>query len=117
MTAEDTRSGGYAAKPRRVTILGSTGSIGQSTIDLLLRHRDKFTVEALTANRNATLLAEQAKQLDARFAAVADPADYPALKAALSGTGIAVASGRAALVEAAERPADWMMAGIVGAAG
>jgi 1-deoxy-D-xylulose-5-phosphate reductoisomerase len=104
-------------RPRRVTILGSTGSVGQSTVDLLLRNRDAFVVEALTANRNATLLAEQAKALDARFAAVADPADYPALKEALSGAGIEVAGGRAALVEAVERPADWVMAGIVGAAG
>jgi 1-deoxy-D-xylulose-5-phosphate reductoisomerase len=103
--------------PRRVSILGSTGSIGQSTIDLLLRNRSDFTVEALTANHNAALLAQQAKELGARFAAVADPADYPALKEALSGSGIEAASGRAALVEAAERPADWMMAGIVGAAG
>jgi 1-deoxy-D-xylulose-5-phosphate reductoisomerase len=103
--------------PRRVTVLGSTGSIGQSTVDLLRRHRDDFVVEALTANRNAGLLAEQAKALGARFAAVAEPADYPALKEALAGSGIAVASGRAALVEAAERPADWLMAGIVGAAG
>jgi 1-deoxy-D-xylulose-5-phosphate reductoisomerase len=101
-------------RPRRVTILGSTGSVGQSTVDLLLRNRDAFVVEALTANRNATLLAEQAKALDARFAAVADPADYPALKEALAGAGIEVACGRAALVE---RPADWVMAGIVGAAG
>jgi 1-deoxy-D-xylulose-5-phosphate reductoisomerase len=109
--------GAVSGQPRRVTILGSTGSIGQSTVDLLLRNRDTFTVEALTANRNATLLAEQAKALDARFAAVADPADYPALKEALSGTGIEAGCGRAAVVEAAERPADWMMAGIVGAAG
>ena len=104
-------------RPRRVTILGSTGSIGQSTVDLLLRNRDAFTVEALTANRNAALLAEQAKALGARFAAVADPADYPALKEALSGARIEAACGRAALVEAVERPADWVMAGIVGAAG
>ena len=83
----------------------------------MARNRDAFTVEALTANHNAALLAEQAKALGARFAAVADPADYPALKEALAGTGIEVACGRAALVEAAERPADWVMAGIVGAAG
>jgi len=108
---------GVPDRPRRVTILGSTGSIGQSTVDLLLRNRDSFTVEALTANRNAALLAEQARQLDARFAAVADPADYPVLKDALFGSGIEVGCGRAALVEAAERPADWVMAGIVGAAG
>jgi 1-deoxy-D-xylulose-5-phosphate reductoisomerase len=104
-------------RPRRVTILGSTGSIGQSTVDLLLRNRDAFAVEALTANRNAGLLAEQAKALGARFAAIVDPAEYPALKEALSGSGIEVACGRTALVEAAERPADWVMAGIVGAAG
>src|SRR5205823_1403807 len=109
--------GSLLGQPRRVTILGSTGSIGQSTVDLLLRNRDAFTVEALTANRNAALLAQQARQLDARFAAVADPADYPALKEALAGSGIEVACGPAALVEAAERPADWVMAGIVGAAG
>jgi 1-deoxy-D-xylulose-5-phosphate reductoisomerase len=117
MTPDEERSRSRAAKPRRVTILGSTGSIGQSTIDLLLRNRDEFVVEALTANRNAALLAEQARQLDARFAAVADPADYPTLKKALSGAGIEVACGREALVAAAERPADWVMAGIVGAAG
>jgi 1-deoxy-D-xylulose-5-phosphate reductoisomerase len=103
--------------PRRVSILGSTGSIGRSTVDLLLRNRASFTVEALTANHNAVLLAEQARALNARFAAVADPADYPALKEALAGSGIEIACGRAALVEAAERPADWVMAGIVGAAG
>ena len=104
-------------RPRRVTVLGSTGSIGRSTVDLLLRNRDMFTVEALTGNHNAALLAEQACALGARFAAVADPADYLALKEALAGSGIEVACGRASLVEAAERPADWVMAGIVGAAG
>jgi 1-deoxy-D-xylulose-5-phosphate reductoisomerase len=117
MTLAGERPGNGTGGPRRISILGSTGSIGQSTIDLLLRNRNAFTVEALTANHNAALLAEQAKALDAHFAAVADPADYPALKAALAGTGIEVGCGRAALVEAAERPADWMMAGIVGAAG
>ena len=106
-----------AGSPRRVAILGSTGSIGRSTVDLLLRNREAFTVEAVTANRNTELLAEQARQLGARFAAVADPADYPSLKRALSGSGIETACGRAALVEAVERPCDWVMAGIVGAAG
>ncbi|HEV2335090.1 MAG TPA: 1-deoxy-D-xylulose-5-phosphate reductoisomerase, partial [Stellaceae bacterium] len=120
-TLADTRLAGDFAqssgRPRRVSILGSTGSIGQSTVDLLMRNRDAFTVEALTANHNAALLAEQAKALEARFAAIADPADYPALKEALSGSGIETACGRTAVVEAAERPADWVMAGIVGAAG
>ncbi|HWB47673.1 MAG TPA: 1-deoxy-D-xylulose-5-phosphate reductoisomerase [Stellaceae bacterium] len=104
-------------KPRRITILGSTGSIGHSTIDLLLRNRDGFSVEAVTANRNAIRLAEQARQLGARFAAVADPAEYGALKDALAGSGIEAASGPQALIEAAERPADMVMAGIVGSAG
>jgi 1-deoxy-D-xylulose-5-phosphate reductoisomerase len=111
------RASDPAGQPRRVTVLGSTGSIGQSTVDLLLRNPQSFTVEALTANHNAGLLAEQARALGARFAAVGEPDEYAALKDALAGTGIEVASGRAALVEAAERPADWMMAGIVGAAG
>src|SRR5882672_3532885 len=103
--------------PRRVTILGSTGSVGYNTIDLVLRQPERFRVEALTANRNAKLLAEQALAVRARFAAVADPSEYAALKDMLAGSGIEVASGRAALVEAAERDADWVMAGIVGAAG
>jgi 1-deoxy-D-xylulose-5-phosphate reductoisomerase len=111
------RANAEPAQPRRVSILGSTGSIGRSTVDLLLRNRNEFTVEAVTANRNAALLADQARQLDARFAAVADEADYPALKEALSGSGIETACGPEALVEAAERPADMVMAGIVGAAG
>ena len=106
-----------AERQRRITILGSTGSIGRSTIDLIMRNRDRFSVEALTANKNAALLAEQARALGARFAAVADPSDYAPLKEALAGTGIAVACGPEALIEAADRPADLVMAGIVGAAG
>jgi len=102
---------------RSVTILGSTGSVGQSTVDLLLRNSDGFEVEALTANRNPRLLAEQARALGARFAAIGDPVHYQELKEALAGSGIETASGPKALVEAAERPADWVMAGIVGAAG
>ncbi|MGA7263738.1 MAG: 1-deoxy-D-xylulose-5-phosphate reductoisomerase [Stellaceae bacterium] len=107
------RSGGI----RRVTVLGSTGSVGQSTVDLLSRNSDGFEVEALTANRNPERLAEQALALRARFAAIADPDHYSALKEALAGTGIEVASGADALTEAALRPAEWVMAGIVGAAG
>ena len=103
--------------PRRVTILGSTGSVGKSTVDLLLRHPDGFEVEALTANRNPGALAEQARALRARFAAIADPDHYPALKRALAGTGIEAGCGAEALTEAAMRPADWVMAAIVGAAG
>jgi 1-deoxy-D-xylulose-5-phosphate reductoisomerase len=102
---------------RRVTILGSTGSIGQNTVDLLLRNPDGFTVEALTANRNPQRLAEQARALKARFAAIGDPLHYSALKDALAGSGVEAACGAEALTEAALRPAEWVMAGIVGAAG
>ena len=103
--------------PRTVTILGSTGSIGCSTIDLIRRQPDRFEAVALTANTNTGLLAEQAKQLGAGFAVIADPARYRALEDALSGTGIECAAGAEALVEAARRQSDWVMAGIVGAAG
>jgi 1-deoxy-D-xylulose-5-phosphate reductoisomerase len=102
---------------RRVTILGSTGSVGCNTVDLLQRNPDTFTVEALTANRNPERLAVQARALGASFAAIADPLHYRALKDALSGSGIEAAAGKDALIAAAQRPADWVMAGIVGAAG
>jgi 1-deoxy-D-xylulose-5-phosphate reductoisomerase len=102
---------------RRISILGSTGSIGCSTIDLIDRSPDAYAVEALTANRNVALLAEQAKRLNARFVAVADPERYDDLRRAMAGTGAEVAAGEAAIAEAAARPVDWVMAGIVGAAG
>ena len=103
--------------PRTVTILGSTGSIGCSTIDLIRRQPDRYEAVALTANTNAGLLAEQARLLGARFAVIADPSRYRALADALGGTGIECAAGAEALVEAACRQSDWVMAGIVGAAG
>ena len=103
--------------PRRVTILGSTGSIGCSTIDLIERDPDAYVVEALTANRSVDALADQARRFNARFVAVADPDCYAALKTAMSGTTAEIAAGPEAIVEAAARDADWVMAGIVGAAG
>ena len=103
--------------PRRITILGSTGSIGCSTIDLIKRDPEAYKVEALTANRNVDALAEQARLLDAQFVAIADPDRYEELKLALSGSNAEVAAGPEAIVEAAARGADWVMAGIVGAAG
>ena len=111
------RLGGGKEGSRRVTILGSTGSVGRSTVDLLLRNSGGFEVEALTANRNPGLLAEQARALRARFAAIGDPVHYPVLKEALAGSGTEAGCGTASLSEAALRPADWVMAGIVGAAG
>ena len=102
---------------RRVTILGSTGSVGCRTVDLLLRNPERFVVEALTGNRNVKLLAEQAKLLRPRMAVIADPKLEGSLKDALAGTGIETSAGAEALTDAAARPADWVMAAIVGAAG
>ena len=102
---------------RHVSILGSTGSIGCNTIDLILRDPDAYVVEALTANVNVEILARQAKATNARLAVVADETCYSDLKDALGGTGIEAAAGESAVVDAAARPADWVMAGIVGATG
>jgi 1-deoxy-D-xylulose-5-phosphate reductoisomerase len=102
---------------RRVTVLGATGSIGTSTIDLLRRERHRYRVEALTAHRNGTALGTLARELGARFAAVSDPAAYRDLKESLDGSDIEPAAGEEAVIEAARRPADWVMAAITGAAG
>ncbi len=105
-----------APVPRSITLLGATGSIGSSTVDLLRQEAAHYRVEAVTAYRNAAALARLARELGARFAAVADPDAYGELKTALSGSGIEAAAGADAVVEAAERPADWVMAAITGAA-
>ncbi len=102
---------------RSITLLGATGSIGSSTVDLIRRGGAKYRVEAVTANRNAAALAKLARELNARLAVVGDPSAYRELREALSGTGIEAGSGEAALVEAAQRPADWVMAAISGAIG
>ena len=103
--------------PRSVTILGSTGSVGCSTVDLIARHPEQFVVEALTARENVGRLAEQARQLSAKRAVIADESHYAALRDALAGTGIEAAAGQQAVVEAASQPSDWVMSAIVGAAG
>ncbi len=105
------------AAPRRLTILGSTGSIGCNTLDLVARRPEAFEVEALTANGSAERLAEQARRVRAKLAVVADPSRYRDLKAALSGTGVEAAAGGQAITDAASRPSDWVMSAIVGAAG
>src|ERR1700736_457195 len=105
------------AAPRSVTILGATGSIGASTIDLLKRNRARYRIEAVSANRNGRALARIARELDARFAAVADKAAYRELKEDLAGSGIEAAAGPSAMIEAAQRPAEWVMAAIAGATG
>jgi 1-deoxy-D-xylulose-5-phosphate reductoisomerase len=106
-----------ATVERSVTLLGATGSIGASTIDLIKREPGRYRVEAVSANRSATALAALARELNARFAAVGDPAAYRELKDALAGTGIAVGGGPDALIEAAQRPAEWVIGAITGAAG
>ena len=109
---------GSGAK-RRISILGSTGSIGVNTLDVVgqLGGRDAFDLVALTGNSNIELLARQAKAFGAKTAVTADEARYAELKAALSGTGIEAAAGGNAVVEAAAAEADWVMAAIVGTAG
>lgn len=108
---------GQADEPRRVSVLGATGSIGDSTLDLLARNPAAFEVVALTAQSNAGKLAELAIRHRAAIAVIGDESRYDELKQALSGTGIRAGAGRQALVEAASEPADCVMAAIVGAAG
>ena len=102
---------------RRVTVLGATGSIGRSTLDLIGRSPENYEIVALTASTNAALLAEMAIRHGAKRAVLASEAHYPELKERLSGSGIEAAAGEAAVIEAAQMPADWIMAAIVGAAG
>src|SRR4029079_6480283 len=106
-----------AIRPRRISVLGATGSIGESTLDLIGRNPGDYRVVALTGGQNVSRLAELAVLDVAELAVSAEPACYAALRAALAGTGIEVAAGDQALLEAASRPADWGMAAIVGAAG
>ena len=106
------------AAPRRITVLGSTGSVGKSTVSLLeAAPEGQFEIVALVAGRDWQGLAAQARRLKARHAVLADPSQYAALKEALAGTDIQVAAGPEAVIAAASLPADWTMAAIVGAAG
>lgn len=104
-------------QPRSVTVLGATGSVGKSTLDLIAADPDCFRVEALTANRQAEELAALARQHRAKLAVVADPSAYGDLKQALAGSGVEAAAGEEGLIRAAALPSDWVMAAIVGAAG
>ncbi|WP_092142319.1 1-deoxy-D-xylulose-5-phosphate reductoisomerase [Bradyrhizobium sp. NFR13] len=106
-----------ASSLRSITVLGATGSIGDSTMDLLRASPERYQVEALTANGNVEGVVKLAKEFNARFVAVADESKLGELRAALAGTGIASGAGDSAIVEAAERPADWLMAAVSGAAG
>ena len=104
---------------RSLSIFGATGSVGEQTVDLLRRAggADAFRVVALTGGRNVARLAEMARELRAEVAVCADPAGLVELRDRLAGSGVAAAAGPEAIAEAADRPADWVMSAIVGAAG
>ncbi len=102
---------------RTVTILGATGSVGQSTIDLLARRPGEFAVEALTGSGNVDLLAQDARRLGARVAVTAREDLYGELKDRLAGSNVEAAAGADAVREAAQRPVDWTMSAILGSAG
>ena len=106
-----------ASAPMRLSVLGATGSIGKNTLDLVGRAPDRFEIVALTAQSNASELAVLARRHRARFAVIGDESQLAELCDALAGTGIPVAAGIDALIEAAMMPADCVMAAIVGAAG
>ncbi|MEP3688207.1 MAG: 1-deoxy-D-xylulose-5-phosphate reductoisomerase [Sulfitobacter dubius] len=103
--------------PRKISILGATGSIGQNTIDLIRREAHAYDVVALTGAGNIAQLAEDAKALKAEIAVTAREDLLDDLRDALSGSGIEAAAGSEAITEAASRPADWTMSAIIGAAG
>jgi 1-deoxy-D-xylulose-5-phosphate reductoisomerase len=103
--------------PRRISIFGATGSVGQSTLDLIGRDPESYQIVALTANGDVEALARAARAHRAQVAVIADESRYSALKEALAGTGIEAAAGEQALVDAARLEADWTMAAIVGCAG
>ncbi len=107
----------HEGRARRLSVLGATGSVGTSTLDLVARHGEAFEIEVLTAQTNAGALADLALKHHARLAVIGDERAYPELKSRLVGSGIEVAAGPAALIEAASRPVDCVMAAIVGAAG
>ena len=104
---------------RSISIFGATGSIGESTFDLIVRAggADAFRTVALTGSGNIRRLAEMARTLRAELAVTADPARLGELRDALAGSGVQAAAGPDAIAEAADRPADWVMSAIVGAAG
>ncbi|MCF8512547.1 MAG: 1-deoxy-D-xylulose-5-phosphate reductoisomerase [Rhodobacteraceae bacterium] len=104
---------------RRISIFGATGSVGENTYDLICREggADAFHTVALTGGHNVARLADMARTLRAEVAVTAHEENLPALREALAGSGVHAAAGSQAITEAADRPADWVMSAIVGAAG
>lgn len=117
MALKNGHADGRATAPRRIVLLGATGSVGRSTVDLLERDPERFSVSAVAGGRDAKGLAEIARRTKAEFAAIRDENAYAELKEALSGTNTQVAAGREAVIEAAVREADLVVSAIVGAAG
>jgi len=105
------------ASPRRIVLLGATGSIGASTLDLIERNPESFVVVAIAGGRDHAALARIALAFRPEFVAIRDESAYAPLKEALAGTNIQVAAGREAVIEAATREADLLVSAIVGAAG
>jgi 1-deoxy-D-xylulose-5-phosphate reductoisomerase len=112
-----TKNGEKSMGVKTISILGSTGSVGTQTLDLIRAAPDRYRVNALIAGRNVTLLAEQAREFRAEIAVIQDESLLGALREALAGTGTQIAAGEAAALEASSRPADWTMAAIIGMAG
>ncbi|MCI5049015.1 MAG: 1-deoxy-D-xylulose-5-phosphate reductoisomerase [Rickettsiales bacterium] len=102
---------------KRVSILGSTGSIGQSTLDVISQHPEQYPIAALTAQNNVEKLIEQARTFHPAMVAIGEEKHYQTLKDELSDLNIEVVAGKDAHIDAASRPADWVMAAIVGSAG
>ncbi len=102
---------------KSVSILGATGSVGTSTLDLILHAPDQFEVVALTAQRDVVGLARAVRATNAKLAVIGDASLYKELKAALEGSGAEISAGPDAIIDAARRPVDWTMASIVGCAG
>ena len=110
-------AGPSSARPKRLVLLGATGSIGKSCAQVIAASPGRFSVEAVAGGRDGAALARTATELGAKFAAIADPAGYPDLKAGVAGRRIEIAAGDEALLQAATRPADLVVSGIVGAVG
>ncbi len=102
---------------KTITVLGSTGSVGTQTLDIVAENQENYHIRVLVGGANLLLLAEQARKFRPELTVCAEAAMLPALRAALAGTGLAVAAGRAAVLEAASMPADWTMSAITGVAG
>jgi 1-deoxy-D-xylulose-5-phosphate reductoisomerase len=112
-----TGNGEKTMNVKTISILGSTGSVGTQTLDLIRATPERYRVEALIAGRNVTLLAEQAREFRAEIAVIQDESLLGALREALAGTDTQIAAGETAALEASSRPADWTMAAIIGMAG